>query len=172
MCAAEQSCSISSWMDCWLCGTRCEENLYISDTSRLARSSSFAPKLRKFFESYGIRLHFVENGMKSGTSGFDLQHTFQAFIDEQFSEQLGEKVSRAQVGLVLKGYHPSGRCYGYHHVNEEHPTKIGKWNRPVVTRFTMTQRRLRAFCSKSWHAYRSPVRFPRLTFVPIPNGSF
>jgi hypothetical protein len=25
-CAAEQSCCISSWMDYWFCGTRCEEN--------------------------------------------------------------------------------------------------------------------------------------------------
>ena len=108
------------------------KDLYISDTSRLARSASFAPKLRKFFKSHGIRLHFVENGMKSGNSGFDLQHHFQSFFDELFSEQLGEKISRAQVGLALKGYNPCGKCYGYLNVPEEHPTKIGKWGRPAV----------------------------------------
>jgi site-specific DNA recombinase len=107
-------------------------DLYIADTSRLARNTALAPKLRKFFEFHNIRLHFVENGMKSGTSGFELQHTFQSYADEQFSKQIGEKVSRAQVGLVLKGYHPSGRCYGYRNVAEEHPTRTGKWGRPFV----------------------------------------
>jgi site-specific DNA recombinase len=108
------------------------KDLYIADTSRLARNTALAPKLRKFFEFHDIRLHFVENGMKSGTSGFELQHTFQSYADEQFSKQIGEKVSRAQVGLVLKGYNPSGRCYGYRNVAEEHPTRTGKWGRPFV----------------------------------------
>jgi DNA invertase Pin-like site-specific DNA recombinase len=107
-------------------------DLYMADTSRLARNSSLAPRLRKFFKEHGIRLHFVENGMKSGTSGFDLQHTIQGYVDEQYSEQLGEKISRAQVGLVLKGYLPCGKCYGYRHKNHEHPTRMGKWNRPFV----------------------------------------
>lgn len=107
-------------------------DLYIADTSRLARSTSLAPRLRKIFEFHEIRLHFVENGMKSGTSGFVLQHTMQSYADEQFSKQIGEKVSRAQVGLIEKGYNPSGRCFGYRNVAEEHPTKIGKWGRPFV----------------------------------------
>jgi DNA invertase Pin-like site-specific DNA recombinase len=130
--ATESRPGLDRLMDLVRSGKATFKNLYIADTSRLARNSSLAPKLRKFFKAHGIRLHFVENGMKSGTSGFDLQHTFQAYFDELYSEQLGEKVSRGQVGLVLKGYHPSGRCYGYRHVNDEHPTRIGKWNRPVV----------------------------------------
>jgi site-specific DNA recombinase len=40
-------------------------DLFIADTSRLARNSALAPQLRKFFKHHGIRLHFVENGMKS-----------------------------------------------------------------------------------------------------------
>jgi site-specific DNA recombinase len=107
-------------------------DLYIADTSRLARSATLAPKLRKFFKYHKIRLHFVENGMHSDTTGFEIQHHFQSFYDEQFSQQLGEKVRRAQVGLVLRGYHPAGLCYGYKNVAEEHGTKTGKWGRPAV----------------------------------------
>lgn len=107
-------------------------DLFIADTSRLARNSALAPKLRKFFDHHGVRLHFVENGMKSGTSGFNLQHTFQGYIDEQYSEQLGEKVSRGQIGCVLKGYMPSGTCFGYRNVPEEHPTRTAMYGRPEV----------------------------------------
>ena len=130
--ATESRPGLDRLLDLVRSGKATFRELYIADTSRLARSSSFAPKLRKFFKAYDIRLHFVENGMKSGSSGFELQHTFQAYIDEMYSQQLGEKVSRAQIGLVLKGRHPSGRCYGYRNVYNEHPTKIAKWNRPAV----------------------------------------
>jgi hypothetical protein len=80
------------------------KDLYVSDTSRLARSASFAPKLRKLFKSHCIRLHFVENGMKSGNSGFDLQHHFQSFSDELWQRvKARQALIRDKVGSEKAG---------------------------------------------------------------------
>jgi site-specific DNA recombinase len=107
-------------------------DLIMWDTSRLARDTGLAAQLRKFFGHNNIRMHFLSNGMVSGNSGFDMQHTFQSLMDEQYSTQFGERVYRAQTGLLLKGFHPSGKCYGYQHLAEEHPTKLGLYGRKEV----------------------------------------
>ncbi|MGC1781725.1 MAG: recombinase family protein [Acidobacteriaceae bacterium] len=130
--ALEHRPQLDRLLDITRSGRATFSDLFSADTSRLARNSALAPKLRQIFKHHNIRLHFVENGMKSGTSGFELQHTFQGYIDEQYSEQLGEKVMRGQVGCVLKGYTPSGKCYGYRNANDEHPTNIAMYGRPEI----------------------------------------
>jgi DNA invertase Pin-like site-specific DNA recombinase len=98
------------------------KHLYVFETARLARDSELASRLRKFFAFHGIILHFVSNGMVSGSSGFDLQHGMHSLFDQQFSKTLAANVRRGHKDQLLKGYVPYGRCYGYRNVSILDPT--------------------------------------------------
>jgi site-specific DNA recombinase len=112
---------------------RCDfTDLYIAETSRLARDSELNAKLRKFFDFYGITLHFVAQGMTSGTSGFVLQHTVQGYVDEIYSTMLGSKVREAAIGSLENDMVPAGRCFGYLNVPIEDESEMGLQGRKKV----------------------------------------
>ena len=98
------------------------KRLYIFDTSRFARDEELTHKLKKFFKFHNITLYFVTSGMKSGTSGFEVQHAIFSMMDEQYSVALGENVKRGHKEQLLKGYLPYGRCYGYASIAKLDPT--------------------------------------------------
>ena len=108
--------ALNRLMDLIRSGRNRFKDVWIWDTSRLSRELS--ARLRKFFECYGVTLHFLKDGMTSGSKAFDLQHTFKSYMDENESGQLGDRVSRGAIECVSKGQHPAGKCYGY-------------WKRPI-----------------------------------------
>ena len=99
------------------------KHLYIFETARLTRDAEFAAFLRKFFKHHQITLHFVSNGMVSGSSGFDLQHGMHSLFDQQFSVTLGSNVKRGHKEQLLNGFVPYGRCFGYKNVSQIDPTQ-------------------------------------------------
>lgn len=101
-------------------GLQCTD-LYIFDTSRLARDLEIAKRKQRFFDYYKIRVHYVANAMVSGSPGFKLQHTVFAAFDEQFSETLGKHTRRGQIQQLERGYAATARCYGYDHVPDVDP---------------------------------------------------
>jgi len=96
-------------------------DLYIFDTSRLARDIEIAARLQRFFDYHKIRVHYVANGMVSGNPGFNLQHAMFSAFDQQFSATLGKHVRRGQIGQLEMGYAAMARCYGYDHVPDMDP---------------------------------------------------
>jgi site-specific DNA recombinase len=104
-------------------------DLYIFETSRLARDLELAARLHKFFDYHKVRVHYVANGMVSGGSGFHLQHALSAVTDQQFSKTLGYNVRRGQLGQLAKGYVAQARCYGYRHVDDLDPAYADSFDR-------------------------------------------
>jgi hypothetical protein len=53
-------------------------------------------------------------------------------VDEQFIIGLSDKVRRGMEGVLLRGYNPGGRCYGYSNIPEEDHTRKGEYGRQAV----------------------------------------
>ncbi len=104
-------------------------DLYIFDTSRLARDEELAMKFQKFFNFYKVRVHYVANGMVSGTAGFDLQHVIFSGLDAQYSKTLGQNVRRGQIDQLERGYAAMARTYGYKHVDDIDPAHADSFDR-------------------------------------------
>jgi DNA invertase Pin-like site-specific DNA recombinase len=104
-------------------------DLYVFDTSRAFRDVEYAVGFRKFCEYHKIRLHFVANGMVSGTPGFNLVHTFRAVLDEEHSTTLGYNVKRGQRDQFEKGFYALARTYGYDHVDIVNPAYADSFDR-------------------------------------------
>jgi DNA invertase Pin-like site-specific DNA recombinase len=84
-------------------GVKCTD-LYIFDKSRLARDREIAARLHNFFDYHKVRVHYVANGMVSGSHGFNLQHAIYSAFDQQFSCTLGENVKRGHRHRFETGY--------------------------------------------------------------------
>jgi hypothetical protein len=109
-------------------GVKCID-LYIFDTSRLARDREIAARLQKFFDFHRVRVHYVANGMISGNASFNLQHAIYSAFDQQFSRTLGENVKRGHRHRFETGYFAGARCYGHRHVPDIDPACADSYNR-------------------------------------------
>jgi site-specific DNA recombinase len=105
----------------------------IDDTSRLARDLPTALKTTETLQFHGVQVTFVSQGIDTQDQTARQMMTVHGMMDEQFIKSLGDKVHRGLHGKVLQGLASGGRCYGYRNVAIEDPTRLGKYNRPIVT---------------------------------------
>jgi site-specific DNA recombinase len=93
----------------------------IDDTSRLGRNLTDVLKLAEVFTHYGVSLQFVSPPLNSNDPNFRQLLMMKAWMDEQYSVGLAEKVLRGLEGQVLRGYNAGSAPYGYKNVTEFYP---------------------------------------------------
>ena len=87
--------------------------ILIDDTSRLTRRLADALNLYEKLTFAGVRLVAVSQGVDSDDSQAELLIGVHGLIDAVYWRELGQKTHRGMHGLVLRGRHTGGRCFGY-----------------------------------------------------------
>ena len=87
--------------------------ILVDDTSRLSRSLSEAVNVVQRLQFAGLRVIFVSQGIDSNSEQSEVQLTVHGLVDSLFVKELAKKTHRGLEGLVLRGLHAGGRCYGY-----------------------------------------------------------
>jgi site-specific DNA recombinase len=102
----------------------------VDDFSRLSRDAQEAEQTRKRFIYWGVRLIGVSDGIDTATKGHKMMAGFKGIMNEQFIDDMRDKIARGMQGQAMKGFHCGGRIYGYNLVPELHPTKTDPYGQP------------------------------------------
>jgi site-specific DNA recombinase len=87
--------------------------LLLEDASRLSRKQSDILNLCERLTFAGVKIHFVSQGIDSGDEKFQLLLLARGMIDQLFLADTAKRVRRGLEGLIRRGLHTGGRCYGY-----------------------------------------------------------
>jgi site-specific DNA recombinase len=87
--------------------------LLLEDASRLSRKQSDILNLCERLTFAGVKIHFISQGIDSGDEKFQLLLLARGMIDQLFLADTAKRVRRGLEGLLRRGLHTGGRCYGY-----------------------------------------------------------
>ena len=87
--------------------------ILLDDSSRLARNTKDALSIFERLNFAGIRLIAVSQGIDSDNEQAQVLVTVHGMVDSLYVKELAKKTHRGLEGLVLRGQHAGGRCYGY-----------------------------------------------------------
>ena len=62
----------------------------------------------------GVKIHFVSQGIDSGDEKFQLLLLARGMIDQLFLVDTAKRVRGGLEGLIRRGLHTGGKCFGYH----------------------------------------------------------
>lgn len=88
--------------------------LLIEDASRLSRKQADVLNLCERLSFAGVKIHFISQGIDSSDEKFQLLLLARGMIDQLFLADTAKRVRRGLEGLIRRGLHTGGRCYGYH----------------------------------------------------------
>ena len=87
--------------------------LLIEDASRLSRKQADVLNLCERFSFAGVKIFFISQGIDSGDEKFQLLLLARGMIDQLFLADTAKRVRRGLEGLIRRGLHTGGRCFGY-----------------------------------------------------------
>jgi site-specific DNA recombinase len=87
--------------------------LLIEDASRLSRKQADVLNLCERLAFAGVKIHFISQGIDSGDEKFQLLLLARGMIDQLFLADTAKRVRRGLEGLIRRGLHTGGRCFGY-----------------------------------------------------------
>ena len=88
--------------------------LLIEDSSRLSRKQADVLNLCERLSFAGVKIHFISQGIDSSDEKFQLLLLARGMIDQLFLADTAKRVRRGLEGLIRRGLHTGGRCFGYH----------------------------------------------------------
>jgi DNA invertase Pin-like site-specific DNA recombinase len=88
--------------------------LLIEDASRLSRKQADVLNLCERLSFAGVKIHFISQGIESDDEKFQLLLLARGMIDQLFLADTAKRVRRGLEGLIRRGLHTGGRCFGYH----------------------------------------------------------
>jgi site-specific DNA recombinase len=91
----------------------------IEVTSRIARNPRHVLDFVDALALHGVHVYFIDQDLDSRNDRFRMILMLFGMVDEQYIAGLSEKVRRGQMGRVISGLTPGGRCFGYRHVPVE-----------------------------------------------------
>lgn len=100
-------------LDAALSPSRPFDVILLDDSSRLARNTKDALSIFERLNFAGIRLIAVSQGIDSDNEQAQVLVTVHGMVDSLYVKELAKKTHRGLEGLVLRGQHAGGRCYGY-----------------------------------------------------------
>jgi DNA invertase Pin-like site-specific DNA recombinase len=103
-------------LDAALSPSRPFDVILLEDSSRLARNTKDALSIFERLNFAGIRLIAVSQGIDSENEQAQVLVTVHGMVDSLYVKELAKKTHRGLEGLVLRGQHAGGRCYGYNSV--------------------------------------------------------
>ncbi len=86
----------------------------IEDSSRLSRKQADVLNLCERLSFAGVKIHFISQGIDSSDEKFQLLLLARGMIDQLFLADTAKRVRRGLEGLIRRGLHTGGRCFGYH----------------------------------------------------------
>jgi site-specific DNA recombinase len=102
------------YLKCLAAAARKEfEVLLIDDLSRLTRDSVEQERTIRRLEFSGIRLIAISDGYDSTSKSRKIHRQMKGMMNEQFLEDLSERVHRGSTGQALRGFWLGGRPFGY-----------------------------------------------------------
>jgi site-specific DNA recombinase len=100
-------------LDAALSPTRPFDIILLDDSSRLARNTKDALGIFERLNFAGIRLIAVSQGIDSENEQAHVLVTVHGMVDSLYVKELAKKTHRGLEGLMLRGQHTGGRCFGY-----------------------------------------------------------
>jgi site-specific DNA recombinase len=100
-------------MDAALSPSRPFDIILLDDSSRLARNTKDALSIFEKLNFAGIRLIAVSQGIDSENEQAHVLVTVHGMVDSLYVKELAKKTHRGLEGLMLRGQHTGGRCFGY-----------------------------------------------------------
>ena len=97
----------------------CCTDLYVFGVDRMSRDAEDALYLQKLFSYYGVRVHYIADGMMSDQPNFQLNHIIKAAFAEEFGRNLGANTKRGQRWQMEKGCMAGPKVYGYDHIMQQ-----------------------------------------------------
>jgi site-specific DNA recombinase len=85
----------------------------VEDASRLSRKQADVLNLCERLKFAGLRICFVSQGIDSSDKTFQLLLLTRCLIDQLFLDDTAKRVRRGMEGLIRRGLHTGGRCFGY-----------------------------------------------------------
>ena len=98
--------------------------LLLEDASRLSRKQSDILNLCERLMFAGVNIHFISQGIDSGDEKFQLLLLARGMIDQLFLADTAKRVRRGLEGLIRRGLHTGGRCYGYRSRKDTDGTRL------------------------------------------------
>jgi site-specific DNA recombinase len=98
--------------------------LLIEDSSRLSRKQADVLNLCDRLNFAGVKIHFISQGIDSGDEKFQLLLLARGMIDQLFLADTAKRVRRGLEGLLRRGLHTGGRCYGYRSRKDADGTRL------------------------------------------------
>lgn len=98
--------------------------LLLEDASRLSRKQSDILNLCERLTFAGVKIHFISQGIDSGDEKFQLLLLARGMIDQLFLADTAKRVRRGLEGLIRRGLHTGGRCYGYRSRKDADGTRL------------------------------------------------
>ena len=93
--------------------TRSFDVILTEEASRLSRKHADVLNICERLNFRGVRICFVAQGIDSSDEKFQFMLHARGMIDEFFLVDTAKRVHRGMEGLVERGLHTGGRCYGY-----------------------------------------------------------
>jgi site-specific DNA recombinase len=87
--------------------------ILVEDASRLSRKQAHVLNLCDRLQFAGVRICFVSQGIDSSEEKFKLLMLARGMMDQLFLDDTSKRVRRGMEGLVRRGFHTGGRCFGY-----------------------------------------------------------
>ncbi len=100
-------------LDAALSSARPFDIILLDDSSRLARNTKDALTFFERLNFAGIRLIAVSQGIDSDNEQAHVLVTVHGMVDSLYVKELAKKTHRGLEGLMLRGQHTGGRCFGY-----------------------------------------------------------
>jgi site-specific DNA recombinase len=98
--------------------------LLLEDASRLSRKQADVLNLCERLSFVGVAIHFISQGIDSGDEKFQLLLLARGMIDQLFLADTAKRVRRGLEGLIRRGLHTGGRCYGYRSRKDPDGTRL------------------------------------------------
>jgi site-specific DNA recombinase len=98
--------------------------LLIEDASRLSRKQADVLNLCERLNFAGVKICFITQGIDSGDDKFQLLVLARGMIDQLFMADTSKRVRRGLEGLIRRGLHTGGRCYGYRSRKDADGTRL------------------------------------------------
>ena len=107
------------------------EYIVVDDLSRLGRDTLESITIFSELSILGINIIGVSDGIDTSKPMAKLPYYFRSIMNEMYSDDIRERVSRGMRGQVLRGFSAGGRVFGYKYIDVEDPSgQKGKSGRP------------------------------------------
>ena len=96
----------------------------VEDASRLSRKQADVLNLCERLKFAGLRICFISQGIDSSDKTFQLLLLARGMIDQLFLTDTAKRVRRGMEGLIRRGFHTGGRCFGYRSRKENEGARL------------------------------------------------